>query len=160
MNRTEPDTVQLSYVDPGWDHLAHFRRPGRDTLRHIEVDQRGQMDIRWIDGAVHLKVRVDGWSDIPMNLQFLIRGNHQLTCEGEHTTLSPGGVTYTTGQTVTISSGQGRGIRIEGLPASAHRMMMPDSRTIVGHAERRCHRLVAALFTPVDLNLIITPIEL
>jgi len=159
VQQTGPDSARLTYTDPGWDHLAHFRRPGSDTLRHIAVDQNGDIEVRWENGALHLRVRVGGWSDIPINLQFLIRADNHLMIGGETRTLTPGGVTQADGNTIVITGPDGSGIRVEGLPPSTHRMLLPDSRTIPGQAERRCHKLVTALFTPVEFELVFRPIE-
>lgn len=159
VQRIDDDAASLSYTDPGWDHLAHFRRPGQDGHRHVDVNQDAQLDVRWEDGALRVRVRVGGWTDIPVNLQVLVRATNRLTINGTTFAVDAGGVTYADGTAVVIHGPDGCDIRVEGLPASVHRMQLPDSRTIPGNAEKRCHRLVAALFTPVDFEFVLRPIE-
>jgi len=162
IERIDADTLRLTYVDPGWDHLPHFRRPERQGRRHVITDQQGELTVQWREGALRLRLRVGGWDEMPVNLQLLVREGCHLIAPGQATReLKEGGRTFWPGGDGTITDPSGRwGIAVRGLPGSVHHMLMPDSRTITGQAERRCHRLVLAAFTPVDLEFSLAPLTM
>ena len=158
-----PRHLRLLYDDPGWPHLAHFRPEGQWGPRQMPGGVKAQVGLTYgAEGSFQLHVQVSGLVDMPINLQLLLRENGKLTApDGEMIALNAGGRTLTHGQGDYVLHGpSGRRIRIEGLPPGEHRLELGESRAIMGRAEQRCHRLIAALFTPVDLHLRITPLDL
>ncbi len=153
--------LRLEDHDFGWEHQSHFRRPGRDGMRHVPGDHRGELTVHWDSGQVRCQIKVDGWSQMPLNLQFLLREHGQLQHpNGRLTTLERHGRTFSDGQDLLLQVGDRWAIRISGLPASQHRMILPEQRIISGDAERRCHRLIVALFTPCDFTFTLEPQKL
>lgn len=152
--------LRLSYVDPGWDHVAHYRPRGKWGPRRTTVDQNAEVIIRpTTEGRFSLQIRIGGWADMPMHVQFLLRETGTLALpDGATEKLKYGGQTFAPKAGAYLLQGpDGSAITIDALPASEHRMPLGDQRTITGIAEQRCHRLILGLFTPVNLNFTLTP---
>lgn len=151
-----PDgTLRLGYVDPGWDHVAHFRPHAKWGPRRTLVDQHAEVTIRPIGGAqFSLRIRIGGWADMPVHVQFLLRETGVLLVPGgTGEPLRFGGQTFSpAGGAYVLRGPDGSLIAFDHLPASEHRMPLGDQRTITGLAEQRCHRLILGLFTPVDIS--------
>ena len=148
-------SLRLSYIDPGWDHVAHYRPRAKWGPRRIQVDQSGEVIIRpTVDGRFGFHVRIGGWADMPVHVQFLLRETGTLILpDGEKEKLRPGGQTFSpVAGSYTLLGPDGSLMAFDRLPASEHRMPLGDQRTITGLAEQRCHRLILGLFTPVDIS--------
>lgn len=156
---TDDSALHLSYVDPGWDHVAHYRAREKWGPRHIVVEQNAEVTIRLLDEQMFsLCIKIRGWADMPVHVQFLLREDNRLVLpNGEQAALTPGGRTYSEQTGTHILTGpDGSEIVFDALPTSEHRLALDDRRTITGVAEQRCHRLILGLFTPVDLTLKLT----
>lgn len=152
--------LELDYVDPGWNHLAHYRPRDKWGPRRIEVDQNAHVTIqRQANGALNLHIRIGGWEEMPVNIQFFLRENCRLQADaGTEIDLTRGGRTYSqSNERYTLIGPDGSALAIEGLPASEHSLAIPDVRFIPGYAETGCRRLIAGLFTPVDVDLTLHP---
>ncbi len=163
-----PDTIEylpdgsarLNYVEPGWDHVAHYRPRAKWGPNRTTANQTAEVIIRPLaDGKFELKIKIGGWADMPVNVQFLLRETGVLTLpDGTTEPLKYGGRTYTSAAGRYVLTGpDGSTIAMDALPASEHRMPLGDVRTITGLAEQRCHRLVLGLFTPLELSFTLTP---
>lgn len=155
-------SLRLDYIDPGWPHLAHYRPREKWGPRFIEADQNAHVEISHdSDGAVTLHIRIGGWEEMPVNIQFLLRENGRLRFgDGPFVDLVEGGCSFTAGGiSYTVAGPCGGALSIEGLPPSEHRIALPDTRTITGRAEHDCHRLIAGLFTPVDIAVTLSRAE-
>jgi len=145
-----PDgSLRLSYVDPGAEHFSHYRPKAKQERRRIEADQRAEVIVTRTPGGVRLKVKIDGWPDQPVNIQLLLRETGTLCGDS----LLRAGRTFTDGGAYELAGPDGSRIAITGLPASGHTIGFGDDRVIAGAAERRCHRLIAGLFTPVACEI-------
>lgn len=154
------DALKLSYVDPGWEHVAHYRPREKWGPTHVETDQRATVQISRQDrGGIQMRVRIGGWCDMPVAFILLLRENCRLTVPGGAAeALSQGGRTFTKGDGAYVLEGPGAfRMILEGLPESQHHLEPESGRSIPGAAGARCHRLVAALFTPVDFTLTLSP---
>lgn len=153
--------VRLSFDDPGWDHIAHFRREERREPRRLPVNLRGSIDVAWqACGEVALRIRVEGWERVPVNLQLLLREQGELVpADKGPLALERGGRTYSDGGTYTLRSPAGARVEVLGLPQSKHQLNLGKSPPIPGKAERRAHRLIAGLLTPVDFRVVLRPVR-
>jgi hypothetical protein len=150
-----PDgSMKLNYRDPGADHLSHFRPRDKWNPRRIPADQWAEVIISRREKGFQLEIEVGGWAEMPINIQLFLRETCQLkAASGEATQLSRGGHTFTDGCSYELIGPDGTRMQILGLPASEHAIVLGDGRTITGDAERRCHRLVAGVFTPTRIQL-------
>ena len=162
-----PDTIaylpdgrlRLTYVDPGWEHVSHYRPPEKWGPRHNAANQTAEVFIRpAADNRFEFEIKIGGWADMPVHVQFLLRETNTLTLPDNVTqALKWGGQTYTpTAGAYTLNGPDGSRIVLEPLPASEHRMPLDERRTITGLAEQRCHRLILGLFTPVNIAFTLT----
>ncbi len=151
--------VRLAWRDTGWDHVAHYRPRDKWGPRRIICDQRGEMLIHPLAaGALRLDVTIDGWEELPVNVQFLLRENCRLqSSDGMTIPLVAGGTTFSAGGDFTLHGPDGCRLQFTGLPASEHHFRLGDGRSICGEAEHRCHRLIVGLFTPARLQATLTP---
>jgi hypothetical protein len=155
------DGLVLMYADPGWQHVSHFRPREKWGPRLIEANQNATVRIAFdAVGVFTLHIRIGGWPDMPVNIQLLLREDNRLEMpDGIMAAPSYGGQTFTEGEgSYVLSAPDGSGIKITGLPPSDHRMRLGESRIIGGIAEQRCHRLIAGLFTSVDVTVTLTPV--
>jgi hypothetical protein len=155
-----PGRLKLWYQDPGWDHVAHYRPRAKWGPRRIETNQCATMELDVDDdGGIGVIVNIGGWTDMMVNVQFLLRENGRLTGpDGKVTALQPGGRTFTAcAGAYELAGPAGGRLRICGLPESEARCGIGDSRTITGLAETRCHRLIVCCFTPVRLSFRLEP---
>lgn len=152
--------LALRYTDPGWPHVAHFRPREKWGPRLTVADQRGEVLIACDpDGRLELEIRIEGWADMPVEIQLLLRENGTLRApDGTVAALPRGGRTHVEqAGDWRLTGPDGSHIVIAGLPAGTHRMPFDDRRTITGLAEQRCHRLLVDLFTPVHFKLTLDP---
>lgn len=142
----------MTFTDPGWQHVAHFRPGNKAVARQIYSGLKGQLAAQWQGGRLSLHLQIGGRDDVPVNVQLLLRAGQTLTAgETEGVVTVPGGRTFATGEAYTVRSASDC-ITITGLPASVHRMSVPDSRSIPSAADQRCHRLIGGYLTPIDIH--------
>jgi len=152
--------LSLSYRDPGWNHVAHFRPVEKWGPRHIDGLQIGNVVIhREADDVFCLKIKIGGWDDIPLNIELLLREDGFIELpDGKTTRLERGGRTFALLAGSYVLTGPDRSrITIRGVPKSEHRLFLGESRTITGNAEFRCHRLIMGVFTPLELEIRFLP---
>lgn len=146
-----PDgSMRLFSRDPGADHISHFRPREKWNPRKIAADFWAEVIISRQGDSFELKIEIGGLPEMPVNIQLLLRENCRLADGAE---LSKGGQTSSSGGRYELVGPDDSRLFIAGLPASEHTMFLGDGRTICGEAERRCHRLVAGIFTPCSLRL-------
>ncbi len=153
---TGETSMRLTYRDPGWGHVAHFRPPEKWGPRHVDGLQEAEVNIgRDADDAFRLQIEVGGWPDMPLNIHFLMREGCRLqTPDGSELPLVQSGRTFTpaAGEYALIGP-DGSRIVFSSLPRSEHCLYIGDGRTLTGQAESKAHRLILALFAPVKLDL-------
>ncbi|MEI9997771.1 MAG: hypothetical protein WDO13_00635 [Verrucomicrobiota bacterium] len=150
-------SMRLFYRDPGSDHISHFRPREKWNPRKIPADQWAEVIITRSGKAFELKIEIGGWEDMPINVQLLLRETCRLTDSlGNTVQLSKGGHTFTNGARYELIGPDDSRVTLSGLPVSEHAMPLGDGRTITGEAERRCHRLIAGLFTPCAIGLVLS----
>jgi hypothetical protein len=151
---------RLFYDDPGTDHIAHFRPREKWGPRRFHTNLRGTVDVEIADdGAMTIQIEVGGWEDVPINVQLLLRESCFLKADGgQAAPLAFGGQSFTDGQDYTLGAPDGSELSIRGLPASEHRVFLGDHRIVGGQAERRCHRLIAGVFTPFATTITLNPL--
>lgn len=162
----------------GCDHIPHYRPGAAGAPFHLDFDLRARMELeRRADGGLELTLELEGEADCPINLQLLLRagqtlhlldGSSEPTVEGGRTYMgvaNTAGATGTSGAASAERAGgvcwlcaqDGSALQISGLPAGEHRVFIGDGSAICGEAERRSHRLICGLFSPVMLHLTLQP---
>ncbi len=156
----EEGRMKLDYVDPGWDHVAHFRPKGKWGPRTVATDIHATV---WVtphnNGQLDIEVQIVGYEEQPINVQYFLRANSDLFFpDGEKLMLEKAAVTFVDQAGDYIVKVGNDAFEIIGLPESEHHVEFGEERNITGIAERNSHKLVVGLFTPVHFSFKLKPV--
>lgn len=156
----EDGRMKLDYVDPGWEHVAHFRPKEKWGPRLVATDIHATVWVSpQINGQLDVEVQIIGYEEQPINVQYFLRANGDLLFpDGVKQKLEKSAVSFVDKAGDYIVKLGNDAFEIVGLPESEHHVQFGEERNITGNAEKNSHKLVVGLFTPVHFSFTLKPV--